>query len=318
MANVVDDFLDGIADWFVDTMKELITDQIEFGFNILNTLMTATYVKATESDGWFASFFAHPAEFTGLASSSSGGTTIWSIIETLCNNVVVPIAGFILAIVLVNDLIQMCIRGNSFREVDVDFFIKWIIKSLCGIILVANTYYIASGLFAFGTEVTANGITTLFGRNGTLQQIDLTQLHNALTNGNYSVGELLMVSGLTSFFVIIMAIFMAAVILVMASRIIEVFMYLSISPIPMATLMNKEWGYIGKSWIRGVLALSFQGFFIVVAMAIFKTTFNNIVSTIISGDSIITSMVILTGYAAALIFTVLRSGSISKSIFSAA
>jgi hypothetical protein len=108
------------------------------------------------------------------------------------------------------------------------------------------------------------------------------------------------------------------IVLVMASRMIEVFMYLGVSPIPMATMMNEGWSSVGKNWIKGVIALSFQGFFIVIALAIFKTIFNNVVISISKADDgVIMSLLLLAGYSAALIYTVLRSGSISKSIFNA-
>jgi hypothetical protein len=112
---------------------------------------------------------------------------------------------------------------------------------------------------------------------------------------------------------------MVAIVIVLASRIIEIFMYLGISPIPMATMMDSgEWSTIGKNWIKQLLALSFQGFFIVVALGIFKTLFTNIILQINKGtDGIVMSMALLLGYTCALVFTILRSGAISKSAFAA-
>lgn len=96
-------------------------------------------------------------------------------------------------------------------------------------------------------------------------------------------------------------------------------MYLSVAPIPMATMMDSgEWASIGKNWIKQLLALSFQGFFIIVALGIFKTLFANMITTLNSGTgSVIMQMAMLLGYTAALIFTILRTGAISKSVFSA-
>ena len=96
-------------------------------------------------------------------------------------------------------------------------------------------------------------------------------------------------------------------------------MYLSIAPIPMATMMDSgEWASIGKNWVKQLLALSFQGFFIVVALGIFKTLFSNMIATLNSSkDGVIMQMAMLMGYTAALIFTILRTGAISKSMFNA-
>ena len=114
-------------------------------------------------------------------------------------------------------------------------------------------------------------------------------------------------------------IMIVAIVITLASRIIEIFMYLSIAPIPMATMMDGgEGSGIGKNWIKQLLALSFQGFFIIVALGIFKTLFANMIATLNSGgDGVIMQMAMLLGYTAALIFTVLRTSAISKSVFSA-
>ena len=104
-------------------------------------------------------------------------------------------------------------------------------------------------------------------------------------------------------------ILIVAIVITLASRIIEVFMYLSVAPIPMATMMDSgEWSGIGKNWIKQLLALSFQGFFIVVALGIFRTLFANMITQLNSGgDGVIMQMAMLMGYTAALIFTILRT-----------
>lgn len=81
----------------------------------------------------------------------------------------------------------------------------------------------------------------------------------------------LIVTLIISFVMIIVTfLLLASIIVVLASRIIEVFMQLSIAPIPFATFLNKDWADIGRNWLRNILALAFQGFFIIVALAIFS------------------------------------------------
>ena len=275
---VISDAIDALEDWCCDLFKDGIKSQ----FDGISDLLTDTFSQTTGSDGFVSTFITnHPSKFTG---GGTGGTAVWTTIETLCNNVVVPIGGFILTVILLNELIQMLLRGNNFKDFDDSIFIKWIIKALCGVILVANTYYIASALFSFGTNVCTNGLTTLFGSGGDYPSSALAIKKSALS-----------------------------------SRIIEIFMYLSIAPITMATMMDSgEWASVGKNWIKQLLALSFQGFFIVVALAIFKTLFNNMITSLnSSSDGVIMQMAMLMGYTAALIFTVLRTGAMSKSIFNA-
>lgn len=307
---VISDAIDALEDWCCDLFKDGIKSQ----FDGISDLLTDTFSQITGSGGLVSTYLtSHPANFTG---GGTGGTTVWTTIETLCNNVVVPIGGFILTIILLNDLIQTVLRGNNFKDFDDSIIIKWIIKALCGVILVSNTYYIASALFGFGTNVCANGLATLF---GTGDYLDTALALNKSSLSDLSLGELMTVWFISLIVHLGVMILIVAIVITLASRIIEVFMYLSVAPIPMATMMDSgEWASIGKNWIKQLLALSFQGFFIVVALGIFKTLFANMIATLNSGTgSVIMQMAMLLGYTAALIFTILRTGTISKSVFSA-
>lgn len=308
---VISDAIDALQDWCCNLFKDGIKSQ----FDGISDLLTDTFAQTTGNNGLVNTYLAsHPANFTG--NTTGTGTTIWTTIETLCNNVVVPIGGFILTIILLNDLVKMIIRGNNFKDFDDSIFIKWIIKALCGVILVSNVYYIASGLFAFGTSVCSNGLSTLFG-SGDYLSTALALKKSALSS--LSLGELMTVWFISLIVHLGVMILIVAIVITLASRIIEVFMYLSVAPIPMATMMDSgEWSGIGKNWIKQLLALSFQGFFIVVALGIFRTLFANMITQLNSGgDGVIMQMAMLMGYTAALIFTILRTGAISKSMFSA-
>lgn len=307
---VISDAIDALEDWCCDLFKDGIKSQ----FDGISDLLTDTFSQTTGDDGLVSTYLtSHPANFTG---GGTGGTSVWTTIETLCNNVVVPIAGFVLTIILLNDLIQTVLRGNNFKDFDDSIIIKWIIKALCGVILASNTYYIASALFGFGTNVCSNGLTTLFG-TGDYLDTALALKKSALSG--LSLGELMTVWFISLIVHLGVMILIVAIVITLASRIIEVFMYLSVAPIPMATMMDSgEWASIGKNWIKQLLALSFQGFFIIVALGIFKTLFANMITTLNSGTgSVIMQMAMLLGYTAALIFTILRTGAISKSVFSA-
>lgn len=307
---VISDAIDALEDWCCDLFKDGIKSQ----FDGISELLTDTFSQTTGSGGLVSTYLtSHPANFTG---GGTGGTSVWTTIETLCNNVVVPIGGFVLTIILLNDLIQTVMRGNNFKDFDDSIIIKWIIKALCGVILVSNTYYIASALFGFGTNVCANGLTTLF---GTGDYLDTALALNKSSLSGLSLGELMTVWFISLIVHLGVMILIVAIVITLASRIIEVFMYLSVAPIPMATMMDSgEWASIGKNWIKQLLALSFQGFFIVVALGIFKTLFANMIATLNFGTgSVIMQMAMLLGYTAALIFTILRTGAISKSVFNA-
>lgn len=294
---------------FWDSVEEAMTNMVNESLNAAMELLSVSL----ETDGMVSDYLnTHPANFTGT--SEAGATAIWSTIELLCNNAVVPIAGMILAIILINDLIQTVISGNNFHDFDTSIFVKWVIKCLCGIMILSNTFYIASGIFSFGVNATSSAISTLLGTteplNGSISIAD-----------DYNVGTLFVLLVISGLLLIGILALIAVIIVVLCSRIIEIFMYLGVSPIPAATFMNRDWQSMGYGWLRNLLALSFQGMFIIIALAIFTTLFENVVanlSTVGTGTwAPILQMGTLMGYVLALIFTILRSGSISKSIFGA-
>ena len=120
------------------------------------------------------------------------------------------------------------LRGNNFKDFDDSIIIKWIIKALCGVIFVSNTYYIASALFGFGTNVCANGLATLF---GTGDYLDTALALNKSSLSELSLGELMTVWFISLIVHLGVMILIVAIVITLASRIIEVFMYLSVAPI---------------------------------------------------------------------------------------
>ena len=50
----------------------------------------------------------------------------------------------------------------------------------------------------------------------------------------------------------------------MARRWVLTLLVTSVAPIPMATMMGKEWGGMGQNYLRSLLALGFQAFLIIV------------------------------------------------------
>lgn len=315
---LADDILNAFTSWVTGLLADGIKGCLQSTVNTLNGTFNDSGQDTIKT---FLS--ATPDSYTG--STDPDAEPIWNGIEVISNNAIVPIAMFILTVVLVYELIQYVISGNNFRDFDTSIFFKWTIKSVCGILLVSNVFYIATSIFSFGSNAVTTGLTTLFGTE--FNSFDLTgnewdSIRNALTT--VDIGQLLVVLILAFLIVIVTFVLMGAIIIVLASRMIEIFMYLSVSPIPMATMMNNDWGQIGKNWLRNMLALAFQGFFIVIALTVFKSLLSNVIASLTQisttgGDSgsIVLNFAIILGYVLALIFTVFRSSNISKSVFAA-
>lgn len=312
---IINDAMTALGEWF----KGVLAGGIEGSLKTVNDMLSSSLNNSSGGgvNPLFGQFLGDPTNFTG--STGGAGTPIWNTIETLSNNVVVPIGAFVLMIVVIFELIQMVVSGNNFRDFDDSIFIKWILKTFCGILLVSNVFYIATGIFAFGTGAVTDGLNALFGGGSFIGNnvLNSSAFHSTLMSQD--IGTLLITLVISFVMIIVTFVLLAAIIIVLANRIIELFMYLSISPIPMATFMNRDWSDIGKNWLRNILAIAFQGFFIVVALGVFKALFNNALTTMLTGQSsnIIMTMATLLGFVTAFIFTMFRTSSISKSAFAA-
>ena len=99
--------------------------------------------------------------------------------------------------------------------------------------------------------------------------------------------------------------------LISYGRMIEIYLVTSIAPIPMATTVNREWGQMGQNYLRSLLALGFQGFLIIVCVAIYAVLVQNMVIEEDIAAAIWTCM----GYTVLLCFTLFKTGSLAKSLF---
>ena len=96
-------------------------------------------------------------------------------------------------------------------------------------------------------------------------------------------------------------------------RMIEIYLVTSIAPLPMATMMNKEWGQMGRNYLRSLFALGFQAFLIIVCVAVYAV----LVQSITADTDVSAAIWTCTGYTVLLCFSSFKSGGMAKSIVNA-
>ena len=281
-----------LVEWLKEILISGILDNVNGMFDYVNGKVAdiAGQVGATPQ-GW------------------NGG--IYNMIRTLSENVILPVAGLILAFVMTLELIQLITDKNNMHDVDSWMFFKWIFKTACAVLIVTNTWNIVMGVFDVAQSVvnSASGII-----------ISDTSL--ALTDNIASFEARLMEMEpwpllglwLQSFIVSVSMWAMGiCIFLISYGRMIEIYCVTSIAPIPMATMVNREWGQTGQNYLRSLFALGFQGFLIIVCVAIYAVLVQNIVTETDMTAAIWTCM----GYTVLLCFTLFKTGSLSKSLFNA-
>jgi len=235
---------------------------------------------------------------------------IFSLIRTLSETIILPIAGIVLTFVMCYELIQLIIEKNNMHEIDTWIFFKWIFKTFIAVMILSNTFNIVMAVFDVSQHVVNNSAGLI--QNTTAVPPDMLENFRE-TLENLSIGELIglwMQAGLIKISIFVMNI----VIFVIAyGRMIEIYLLTSLAPIPFATVANKETGQMGQNYFKSLLAVAFQGFLIMVCVAIYAVLIQSIAT---SGDPIKAVWSVL-GYTVLLCFTLFKTGTLSKSIFGA-
>ena len=105
----------------------------------------------------------------------------------------------------------------------------------------------------------------------------------------------------------------ALIFVIVYARMIEIYLMVSLAPIPFSTFGNKEQSMMGQNYVRSLFALAFQGFLIMVCIGIYAVLIQSVAMT----DDIIGSLWGIVGYTVLLCFTLFKTGSVAKSILHA-
>lgn len=286
-----------ILDWLEEWIRELLTDGI---ISNLSSLFENVNTKVGEIAGDVG------------ATPQGWNSSIYSMIHSLSENVIVPIAGLILTFVMTLELIQMITEKNNLHnDVDTWMFFKWIFKTACAILILTNTWNIVMGVFDVAQSVVNSAAGVITG--STSINIGLTAEEMRTTLDSYSLGSLFGVWFQSLFIGITVWALSVCIFLITYGRMIEIYLVTSVAPIPMATMLHKESGGMGQNYIRSLCALAFQAFLMIVCVAIYAVLVRNIATETDISYAMWTCM----GYTVLLCFTLFKTGSLSKSIFSA-
>lgn len=284
--------LDQIEQWIKDFLVSCITGNLSGLFDQVNQAVGDVATDVGKS----------PQEWNG---------GIFSIIQSLSDSVIVPIAGIIITFVLCYELISMIVEKNNMHDFDTFNIFKWIFKVFVATYLVTHTFDITMAIFDLSQHVVHQSAGVITGDTALNFEAALGALASQLET--MEIGELFGLLVETVLLKAAVPILSICIMLVLVGRMIEIYIFCSVGAIPFATMTNREWGQMGNNYLRGLVALGFQGFFIMVCVAIYSA----LVSTIGSAENIHIAIWSCTGYTILLCFSLFKTGSISKGIFNA-
>ena len=288
----MDSLLEALNEWLREMLVNGIMGNLSGMFDNVNQQVADISVQVGQNpQGW--------------------NSSIYSMIQNLSNSIMVPIAGVILAIVMTLELIQMIADRNNMHEVDTWMIFKWVFKSAAAVLIVTNTWNIVMGVFDMAQSVVSQA-SGIIDYNASVD-ISLVMADMEMRLAEMELGPLLGLWVQSLFIGITMWALYICIFIVIYGRMIEIYVVTSVAPIPMATMMGKEWGGMGQNYLRSLFALGFQAFLIIVCVAIYAVLVQNIATE----DDVIMAIWSCVGYTVLLCFSLFKTGSLSKSIFNA-
>ena len=284
-----------LTDWLTDWLKGLLIEGIMGNltglFDTVNTRVGEIAVQVgTTPAAWNAGVF--------------------SLIRQLSETVILPVAGLVLTFVATYELIQLIIEKNNLHDLDYWLFFKWIFKTAAAILILSNTFNIVMAVFDVSQSVIASAAGIVQGSTDISSSM-IDTLEASLET--MSLGALLGL-WLQSFLIhITMWALNIVIFVIVYGRMIEIYMMVSLAPVPMATWGNHEQSHVGQNYLRSLFALGFQGFLILICVAIYAVLLQNVA---ISGDAI-NSIWSIVGYTVLLCFSLFKTSSVAKTLLGA-
>ncbi len=242
------------------------------------------------------------------ASPASFSPEVFSLIRNISESVIIPIAGLILTFIACYELIQLIIEHNNLANFETWIFFKWIFKTFVAVMLITNTFNITMAVF----DVSQHVVTSAAGIISGSTAVDASALENLEeTLMDMDLGPLLGLWLQSIIVQITMSALSILIFVIVYGRMIEIYLMVSLAPIPFSTFGSREQNQIGQNYLRSLLALGFQGFLILICVGIYAVMLQGIAFT----DDVIGSIWGVMGYTVLLCFTLFKTGTLAKGVF---
>lgn len=265
--------------------------------------------------GKFSDLFLRVNEQTGDIANQVGkspaewNTDIFDMIRNLSETVILPIAGLILTFIMTYELIQMVIDKNNLNSFETFSIYKWVFKTFAAVLILTNCFNLVMAVFDVAQEVVNNSA----GLIGDSLEVEATLESLEEQLKKMSMWSLLGLWLETHVVGLCLSVLSVVIFIIVWGRMIEIYFVISLAPIPLSTMVNRDWGTMGNNYFKSLFAVAFQGFLIMISIAMYAV----LVKGIATADSVHSAIWGTAGYTALLAFALFKTGSLAKSIFHA-
>lgn len=233
-------------------------------------------------------------------------------LKVVSDTAILPVAGLIITYVFVYELYQLVINKNKGGEFEVGEMLFLIIKTAVIIMLVTNSFEITLAIFDLGKWITDQVPESSL----KIPDSVADNVLDSMEDGN--VGQAISMWIISAIVMIATFLMVGVIYLVAWSRIITILLYVSIAPIPFATFLNRDWiGSIGQSYVKNLLALMLQGYFMLVCLIIYAGLLEKVSGMMVGEGSAIYALLLMLVSMAILVISLTRTHSLAKSVVGA-
>ena len=243
----MDSLLQQLEDWLKEMLVAGIMENLSDTFSSVNTEVgeIATMVGQT------------PSQFM---------PGVYSLIRNLSENVIMPVAGIILTFIACYELIQLVISHNNLANFETWFLLKWVFKTFIAVTLITNTFNITMAIFDVAQWIVQQS-GGLIANSTAVDDSAIANLEATLES--MTLGPLFGVFMQSLFIGLIIKLLAVIIFVIVNGRMIEIYLTVSLAPIPFSTFGNKEQSMMGQNYLRSLWALALQGFILMVCVGIY-------------------------------------------------
>lgn len=251
-----------------------------------------------------------------LQSPQQWNSDAFSFVRSIAQNAAIPIAGCILTFVFCWQVVSMVQESNQFHNIKPETMLLLMIKLAICLLVCSKSFEIVNGLFDLGKWTSEHIPFFGMGSSGTLSFQDV--LSKELDDYDFGVVMQMLVN-LLSTLIALGLIYALSIAIYIRTNIwyLELLIYASAAPMPFATFMNKEWGQVGTNYLRKILSMAFEGFFMLIAFGLYNVLVSKVINNSHAPDQYLMSMVTTCGCGIGLLMILNKAGNISASIFNA-
>lgn len=334
--------------WNPFTWKDSIRDSIlatqeGIGFMMNDALVSATSMSLKTMNNLFntsinalrSEVVLTPAEFDSALVSN---------LRVISDRAILPVAGLLITYVFVQNILDMVSSQNKGVEYDNFNVLMLIIKTTAIIMLTTNAFDIGLGFSDLGKwivdQVPTHSITVNHEVTDNLLEmlepevnireggevIKVLSPDKEFTDNERKEGyswDFKLGIGFVVFIVslggLLATLFMVGIMYLTAwTRMIMVLLYVVVAPIPMATLINDNWvGSIGQNYIKNLMALMLQGFFMLVLLVIYSGMMNRTATLLQTSNNPIFGLIMILSSMFIIVKMLIGTHGLAKSVMGA-